>query len=786
MLCCLLPDAAAEQQIILHEDKKYYPSAEEVYGSAAEIIVAEEDTQALETPIIAPQKHALFAAVESTVPTTTFDFQYLAGLMDHPAFVRHVAIAGHLHHGKTSIVDLLVHQTHPGVSSPSDKPLRYTDARHDEQERGLSIKTTPMSFVLPDLRAKSLLVNVLDTPGHVNFSDEQTAAFRLVDGVVVVVDAVEGVMMHTERTLRHAAQEGLAITLVVNKVDRLILELKLPPADAYHKLAHTIDEVNAVLEKANYFAPVGAAAAASAAAGSAASASPSAAPRARLSPDLGNVCFASALHGWVFSVQSFAKIYADYHQTFPGAEFAKRLWGNRYLHSDRKFRSKPESPANVRTFIQFILEPLYKLYSYVLGSEGEELAAVLRDELGVRLTKEQMRLDSRPLLRLVCTAFFGDAAALVDMVRSHTPDPVAAAAAKVRHLYTGDLNGPLGRGLLACDAKAPLVLHTSKNIPRADGSAFDNFGRVFSGAVRVGDRVRVLGEGYSRDDEEDASVREVTRIWILQGRYRVEVNRVTAGNLALFEGLDAGITKTATVTHTKEAQSLAAEAAIFRPLQFNTVSVFKVALEPINPSELPRMLEGLRKVDKSYPLAITRVEESGEHVVLGTGELYMDCLLHDLRKMYGFSSAASAGSGATAPSTVGGEIEIKISDPQVRFSETVLETSSLRCFAETPNAKNRLTVIAEPLEAGIAEDLERGAVRIDGGDKARAAFFQSRYNWDLLSARSIWSFGPESEGGPNMLVDHTLPAECDRKKLWSVRDSVVQGFQWGTREGPLW
>lgn len=71
---------------------------------------------------------------------------------------------------------------------------------------------------------------------------------------------------------------------------------------------------------------------------------------------------------------------------------------------------------------------------------------------------------------------------------------------------------------------------------RADASAFDAFGRVLSGTIRQGDKVRVLGEGYSLEDQEDMSMREVSRIWIYQGRYRVEVNRVTAGNWALIEG----------------------------------------------------------------------------------------------------------------------------------------------------------------------------------------------------------------------------------------------------------
>lgn len=118
---------------------------------------------------------------------------------------------------------------------------------HTEQDRALSIKSTPMTFLLQDTRDKSFVVNVMDTPGHVNFSDECTAAFRLSDGAVIFVDAVEGVMMQTERLIKHAMQERLAVTVVINKVDRLILELKLPPQDAYVKLRHTIDEINELI-----------------------------------------------------------------------------------------------------------------------------------------------------------------------------------------------------------------------------------------------------------------------------------------------------------------------------------------------------------------------------------------------------------------------------------------------------------------------------------------------------------------------------------------------------------
>lgn len=101
---------------------------------------------------------------------------------------------------------------------------------------------------------------------------------------------------------------------------------------------------------------------------------------------------------------------------------------------------------------------------------------------------------------------------------------------------------------------------------------------------------------------------------------------MTAGNWIMIEGIDQSINKTATVVHT-DFQGV----DIFRPLEFHTEAVVKVACEPLNPSELPKMLEGLRKISKSYPLVKTKVEESGEHIIFGTGELQMDSILSDLR-----------------------------------------------------------------------------------------------------------------------------------------------------------
>lgn len=93
-------------------------------------------------------------------------------------------------------------------------------------------------------------------------------------------------------------------------------------------------------------------------------------------------------------------------------------------------------------------------------------------------------------------------------------------------------------------------------------------------------------------------------------------------------------------------------------------------------------------------------------------------------------------------------------------------------------------MIAEPLEKGLAEDIENEIVKITWNRKQLGDFFQTKYDWDLLAARSIWAFGPETNG-PNILLDDTLPSEVDKDLLKTVRESIIQGFQWATREGPL-
>lgn len=191
-----MEDVDMDNQVVLAEDKKYYPTAEEVYGEEVETLVMDEDEQPLEQPIVKPVKNLKFelGVKDSSTYVST---QFLLGLMSNPTLVRNVALVGNLQHGKTLFMDMLVEQTHriSTFDEKSEKHMRYTDTRIDEQERRISIKAVPMTLVLEDSNSKSFLCNIMDTPGHVNFSDEMTAALRLADGAVLIVDAAEGVMV---------------------------------------------------------------------------------------------------------------------------------------------------------------------------------------------------------------------------------------------------------------------------------------------------------------------------------------------------------------------------------------------------------------------------------------------------------------------------------------------------------------------------------------------------------------------------------------------------------------
>ena len=326
-----------------------------------------------------------------------------------------------------------------------------------------------------------------------------------------------------------------------------------------------------------------------------------------------------------------------------------------------------------------------------------------------------------PLVQLCMSRMFGGdskrdlvvVSPLIDLIANFIPSPKSSAAHKARMSYTSD---EIPAGMNSCNSLSnELFVNIAKCVHRATRpDVFDAWGRIMSGVISVGDRIKVFGEQYTVEEEEDMSIASVESLWIASGRRLISVDKAYSGQLVFIGGVSSHIAKTATLANV----DCNANTRIFRPIS-HRASVMKVAVEPINPSDLPKMIEGIRRASRSYPALQTRVEESGEHVLMGTGELFLDCVLHDLRNVYS-------------------DIEVKVSDPAVTFQETIIESSKVSCGAFTPNKHNKLVMQASVLNPKVVQAANLGHFTRDNA----AHLLESVFGFDLVAAQGLWAFGP--------------------------------------------
>jgi len=170
----------------------------------------------------------------------------ILNLMGNKKHIRNLGIIAHIDHGKTTLTDSLLAGT--GLLSPKMVgSARVLDYLEEEQKRGITMKTANISLLYPTADG-SFIVNLVDTPGHVDFTGKVTRALRSIDGAIVVVDAVEEMMAQTEIVIRQALEERVRPVLFVNKVDRLVVELKLNEEQIQKKFTRIIDNFNDLIE----------------------------------------------------------------------------------------------------------------------------------------------------------------------------------------------------------------------------------------------------------------------------------------------------------------------------------------------------------------------------------------------------------------------------------------------------------------------------------------------------------------------------------------------------------
>ena len=665
-----------------------------------------------------------------------FTIDQVRAIMDNQNNIRNMSVIAHVDHGKSTLTDSLIARAGI-IAQEKAGDTRYTDTREDEAARGITIKSTGVSLYYEYDMTDSgtmdkFLINLIDSPGHVDFSSEVTAALRVTDGALVVVDYVEGVCVQTETVLRQSLQELIKPVLMINKCDRALFELKHDSETMYQNFLRVIENANVIISTYQNQDAMG---------------------DLQVYPDVGTVAFGSALHGWGFTLTTFANMYAQKFKS-PKNKLIKKLWGDNFYNPKTKKWSneQDEEQGLKRAFTNFVLEPLIKLANTVSSNKKEAYQPLLQ-KLNIELKGEELELQGKYLMRKVMQKWINASEALLEMIIIHLPSPRVSQKYRTLYLYEGPMDDECAKAMMDCDPEGPVMMFISKMVPTNDSGRFYAFGRVFSGKVKQGEKVRIMGPNYKPGKQNDLSQKTIQRVVLMMGRKAEDVVDVPCGNTCSLVGVDEAILKQGTI-------STSSKACTIRTMKYSVSPVVRVAVNVKNPADLPKLISGLIKMSKADPL-VQVINTETEHIICGCGELHLEICLKDLVEDYA-------------------KVEITKSDPVVPYRETVTQTSSQVCMAKSPNKHNRLYVIAEPLAEELVNEIEAGSIKAGDDLKQTSRTLIDKYEWEQHDAKKLWVFGPD-QAGPNFLVDQTKAVQY----LNEIRDSMEGAFQNVTKEGVL-
>lgn len=778
--------------------------------------------------------------------------------------------------------------------------------------------------------AKEYLINLIDSPGHIDFSSEVSTASRLCDGAVVLVDAVEGVCSQTVTVLRQTWTEQLKPLLVINKMDRLITELKMTPGEAYIHLNKLLEQVNAVLgsffqgermeEDLNWRERMDERVSAATAAKESAVDQVNDAGEIQFeekddediyfAPEKNNVIFSSAVDGWAFTCRQFASLYEKKLGIKRGV-MEKVLWGSFYL--DPKTR-KVLGPKHLKgrnlkpMFVQLVLEPVWTVYQATTGGDSGKgdpaLLEKVTKSLGLSIPPHIVRArDPRLLLTTVFASWLPLSTALLVSVIESLPSPPKAQAERLPELLkeapdsehispavkdamisfrreksdpvvayvskmvsvpeselpenkrrtTGQMTGEEARDLarkkraeaaraagedaqtdVAGMARSLENVNLDDHIPELEEKKIDpehliGFARIYSGTLSVGDKLYVIPPKWSParpNAEPKPQEVTVTALYMLMGRNLEALNSVPAGVVFGIGGLEGKILKSGTLCSQLEgAVNLAGVNLAGKP-------IVRVALEPVNPADLDKMIEGLKLLVQSDPCAEYEQFSSGEHVLLTAGELHLERCLTDLKERFA-------------------HCDIQAGEPIVPYRETIVRAEEMRApvnpdlgrgvvHGTTSSKQVNFALRVRPLPSEVTDFLLKNAAAIKGlstdhksedqeqNGEANAEDIvadadvavgqclsadelkkQLRQLLETGKGRDVWknqvdniaAFGPRRTG-PNLLIDATAdgvlskvfsgevettdaPRAGEALRVTHLADKIQYAFQLASGRGPL-
>ena len=553
--------------------------------------------------------------------------------------VRNFGVIAHVDHGKTTMSDSLLAAS--GMISPSVAGQALAlDSMDLEQQRQMTIKAANVTLYY-EQEGKPYVLNMIDTPGHIDFTGRVTRSLRAIDGAVVVTDSVEGVMTQTETVTRQALEERVRPVLYINKIDRLVKELRLNPEQMQQWIGKIVSDFNNLVE--TY-------------------AEPELKDRWKVSIQDSSVAFGSAKDRWGFNAAIAA---------------AKGI----------KFRD---------------------VYDAYTSGDVTELA------------------KRAPLHE-----------AILGMVIQHHPPPHVAQKYRIPRIWTGDINSDVGKSLLNCDDDGPIVMMvTNINVDPQAGVVAT--GRLFSGTVRDGDTVYLLG---AKREERIQSVN------FYMGAVREMVGALSAGNIPALLGLE----------HARAGETISSIKGIagFESIKYVSEPVVTIAIESKHPKDLPKLVEVLQKLTIEDPNLVVKInEETGEQLLSGMGVLHLEI----------------------ATSLIQAEkIDIVTTPPLVNYREAV-RTKAGPVMSRSPNRHNKIFIRVEPLTGDIVELIRTGQIN-ENTDKKTIAKILREKGWDADEARSVVTIDDRG----NMFLEETKGVQFLQESM----DSIRAGFNDVMQNGPL-
>lgn len=560
--------------------------------------------------------------------------------------IRNICTSAHIHHGKTAFTDnLLAASGFMAEKNAGDLDEGMATWQHsDEQERLLTVDAANVSMV-HNFHDKEYLINLIDTPGHVDFGGNVTRAMRAIDGTIVLVCASEGIMPQTETVLKQALRERVRPVLFINKVDRLIKELKFTPEQMQQRFLKIYKEFNDLIHniaekeyKEEWLVDI----------------------------NNGSVAFGSARDNWALSIPFMKK---------KGVSF--------------------------------------------------------KDILNLYDLKEEERQDwiwkNAPLYEVI-----------LDMVVKHLPNPLEAQKYRIPKIWHGELESEMGKNLLECNPKGkPAFVITRVVIDPKSGKEIAA-GRLFSGTLRPGMEV-YLNLAKQRQ--------KIQQVLIYNGIKPEQVEEIGSGNVLAVSGVTGEAGESLTLEPETPFEELK---HIFEP-------VITKAIEVSKPSDLPKLVEVLRKVAKEDPSIKVEInEETGENLISGMGELHLEIIENRIRTEKG--------------------VDVKTSNPIVVFRETIQATGEGE--GRSPNKHNVFYLKIEPLEDEVYQAIKNGEIS-EGRIKKKDEILTKKLRELNIDFDEIRQYREIYKG--NVFID-TIKGEV---ALGEVIELIMDAFEQVIDAGPL-